>query len=206
MDIKQINEEEDESPPNEEQNTIQHPVDSSAEKSAVATYREVFYNLSTYSVSMTAADIAPLLAKWMGAYFIAKTKGTEDFTAYNTATTAVNVVYSFGVPISIAALIQISEAYGNYKRLQDLKEKADSRQISATASNIGQLMRHNMALSAAYGVLTTLPLCFIAPVLRICGLDASIAQKTQDYLRSYAPGFAGSFVFYATAPRLYRRW
>ena len=175
------------------QDTIQHSAVSSGENSSVVTYREVFYNLSNYSVSMTAADIAPLLAKWMGAYFIAKTKGTEDFTAYNTATTAVNVVYSFGVPISIAALIQISETYGKYKRLQDLK--TDTRQISTTASNIGQLMRQSIVLSAAYGVLTTLPLCFIAPVLRICGLDARIAQKTQDYLRSYSLGFAGSYVF-----------
>lgn len=117
MDITQIDEADDESPPNE-QNTIQYPVDSSAENSAVTTYREVFYNLSTYSISMTAADIAPLLAKWLGAYFVAKTKGTEDFTAYNTATTVVNVVYAFGVPISIAALIQISNAHGSYKSLK----------------------------------------------------------------------------------------
>lgn len=193
MDTKQIDERDDGSPSNEKQNTTQHPVDASEENSSIATYRQVFYNLSIYSISMTAADIAPLLAKWLGAYFIAKTKGTEEFTAYNTATTAVNVVYSFGVPISIAALIQISKNYGKYKRLQDLK--ANTTRILAKASNISQLMRHSIVLSAAYGVLTTLPLCFIAPFLRICGLDPSIAQKTQDYLRSYALGFAGSFVF-----------
>jgi Na+-driven multidrug efflux pump len=197
MDIKQIDEEGNELPLSEEQNTIQRSAASSRKNSSVVTYRTVFYNLSTYSVSMIAADIAMLLTKWMGAYFIAKTKGTEDLTAYNTATATVNVIYAFGVPISIAALIQISEVYGSYK---DLKEKANTssvtdKQITTTASTIGQLMRHSVAPSAAYGAFTTLSLCFIAPVLRIVGLDASTANKTQDYLRSYALGFAGSFVF-----------
>ena len=187
----------DTTPPNDEPEKAAVPlsvieeVKGSAEISPAPrlTNRVIFSTLFRYSVSLVAADVGLLLAKWLGGTFVAQSSNTDEFTAYSTGSTAVMLVQAFGVPITIAGLSLISKAHGDY--IQDT-------QVTAKASEIGQRILHSYVPSITYGAITVLPLCFIAPILSSVGFYPDIAQKAQTYLRVYLPGYFSSYVFMST--------
>lgn len=190
----------DTTPPNDEPEKAAVPlsaieVKSSTEISSAPrlTNRVIFSTLFRYSVSLVAADAGLLLAKWLGGTFVAQSSNTDEFTAYSTGSTAVMLVQAFGVPITIAGLSLISKAHGDYVQLPE-----NDPQVTAKASEIGQLILHSYVPSMTYGAITVLPLCFIAPILSSAGFYPDIAQKTQTYLRAYLLGYFSSYVFMST--------